>query len=81
MKTKYDSNLNIDLGNIFVYDVSREVRELFKIEAHDSEVLSLDFLIVGQIRLLASGSRDRFLHIFDITKVSTNIVYNSLRIF
>ncbi|GIY86657.1 hypothetical protein CDAR_468181 [Caerostris darwini] len=57
-------------GNIRIHDLEF-VEELCKIEAHDSEVLCLEYskpiTIAGQEkRYLASASRDRLIHVFDV---------------
>lgn len=47
------------------------MEQLGKIEAHDSEVLCLEYTspsACGFRHLLASGSRDRFIHIFDVSR-------------
>lgn len=44
--------------------------QLYKIEAHDSEVLSLEYSKPESgLRLLASASRDRLIHIFSVDQV------------
>ena len=48
-------------GNIRVH-TTRNYSELCKIEAHDSEILTLKF---SDNKFLASGSRDRLVHLFD----------------
>ena len=57
-------------GNIRVFDLETHV-DLCKIEAHDSEVLSLEFCdpqsCLGTF-FLASASRDRLIHIFDVNR-------------
>lgn len=41
-----------------------------KIEAHDAEVLSLEYTQTStDQKLLASASRDRLIHVFDVNKV------------
>jgi len=46
--------------------------QLFKIEAHDAEVLSLEYSRPESgLRLLASASRDRLIHIFSVDQVNT----------
>ncbi|KAI4797028.1 hypothetical protein KUCAC02_026602, partial [Chaenocephalus aceratus] len=43
--------------------------ELVKIEAHDSEVLCLEFSPISTgVKLLASASRDRLIHVFNLEK-------------
>ena len=45
--------------------------QLYKIEAHDSEVLSLEYSKPESgLRLLASASRDRLIHIFSVDQVN-----------
>ncbi|CAF1144497.1 unnamed protein product [Adineta steineri] len=56
-------------GNIRILDM-QTFKQIALVEAHDSEVLSVDY---GQssemgVTFLASSSRDRFVHVFDITK-------------
>lgn len=44
--------------------------QLYKIEAHDAEVLSLEYSRPESgLRLLASASRDRLIHIFSVDQV------------
>jgi len=47
----------------------KSFEQLTKIEAHNSEITSLCFtpLNEGNVRLLATGSRDRFIHIYDLS--------------
>ncbi|XP_064484306.1 mitogen-activated protein kinase-binding protein 1-like isoform X3 [Ornithodoros turicata] len=54
-------------GNIRVYGI-QGFKEQCKIEAHDSEVLCLEYWTGSGVRLLASGSRDRFVHVFDVDR-------------
>ncbi|XP_022672151.1 WD repeat-containing protein 62-like isoform X4 [Varroa destructor] len=57
-------------GNITIFGVP-QMEQLGKIEAHDSEVLCLEYTspaACGFRHLLASGSRDRFIHIFDVAR-------------
>jgi len=49
-------------GNIRVHNV-KNFSEICKIEAHDAEIMSLRF---GADRYLASASRDRLVHMFDV---------------
>jgi WD40 repeat protein len=56
-------------GNIRILDI-QTFKQIALVEAHDSEVLSVDY---GQssdktVTFLASSSRDRFVHIFDASK-------------
>lgn len=55
-------------GNLRIFGL-QFLDELVKIEAHDSEVLCLEFspLSTG-VKLLASASRDRLIHVFDLDK-------------
>ncbi|KAF7495810.1 Mitogen-activated protein kinase-binding protein 1 [Sarcoptes scabiei] len=56
-------------GNIRIFDLE-EQKDLFKIEAHDAEVLCLEYSneeACGRA-LLVSASRDRFIHIFDVNR-------------
>ncbi|CAH1118398.1 unnamed protein product [Phaedon cochleariae] len=50
-------------GNIRIHD-SASLRELCKIEAHDAEVLCLEYSDT-ELGLMASASRDRLVHVFD----------------
>lgn len=53
-------------GNIRIYDVG-SLKLLTTIEAHDSEVLCLEYTNDKiERRLLASASRDRLIHVFDV---------------
>ncbi|KAG1953652.1 WD repeat-containing protein, partial [Pimephales promelas] len=55
-------------GNLRIFGL-QFMDELLKIEAHDSEVLCLAFSpIETGLHLLASASRDRLIHIFDVEK-------------
>ncbi|CAD5121411.1 DgyrCDS9931 [Dimorphilus gyrociliatus] len=51
------------VGNIHIYD-TKSWEKVTSLEAHDSEVLALSFVNHKGLRLLASGSRDRMLHVF-----------------
>ncbi|XP_023225162.1 mitogen-activated protein kinase-binding protein 1-like [Centruroides sculpturatus] len=53
-------------GNIRIYDIQC-AEMMCKIEAHDSEVLCLEYSrsVNGKGKYLASASRDRLIHIFD----------------
>ncbi|XP_029111489.1 WD repeat-containing protein 62 isoform X2 [Scleropages formosus] len=55
-------------GNLHIFSL-QFLDELLKIEAHDSEVLCLEFspLETG-LHLLASASRDRLIHVFNMEK-------------
>nr|XP_027202549.1 uncharacterized protein LOC113796468 isoform X2 [Dermatophagoides pteronyssinus] len=54
-------------GNIRIFDLEMQ-KDLFKIEAHDGEVLCLEYSNEQQCgrALLVSASRDRFIHIYDV---------------
>ncbi|XP_057379292.1 mitogen-activated protein kinase-binding protein 1-like [Daphnia carinata] len=53
-------------GNIRIHDM-QFMDQLYKIEAHDAEVLSLEYSRPESgLRLLASASRDRLIHIFSV---------------
>lgn len=53
-------------GNIRIHDTST-MNELCKIEAHDAEVLCLEYGgVESNLELMASASRDRLLHVFDV---------------
>lgn len=47
------------------------MKEVLKIEAHDAEVLCLEYTSAEtEHTLMASASRDRLIHVFDVTRVS-----------
>lgn len=53
-------------GNIRIYDL-KTMKQIQAIEAHDSEVLCLEYTNDKiEKRLLASASRDRLIHVFDV---------------
>ncbi|XP_062567401.1 mitogen-activated protein kinase-binding protein 1-like [Saccostrea cucullata] len=54
------------IGNVRVHDLMN-MQELMKIEAHDQEILCVQYsnLKTGP-QLLASASRDRLIHVFDV---------------
>ncbi|XP_038549160.1 WD repeat-containing protein 62 isoform X4 [Micropterus salmoides] len=53
-------------GNLRIFGLEF-LDELVKIEAHDSEVLCLEFSPISTgVKLLASASRDRLIHIFNL---------------
>nr|XP_031827245.1 mitogen-activated protein kinase-binding protein 1 [Nomia melanderi]XP_031827246.1 mitogen-activated protein kinase-binding protein 1 [Nomia melanderi]XP_031827247.1 mitogen-activated protein kinase-binding protein 1 [Nomia melanderi] len=57
-------------GNIRIHDLS-SLEELYLIEAHDAEVLCLEYSKFSRYsadppRLLASASRDRLIHVFSV---------------
>ena len=57
-------------GNIRIFDLEHQ-QDLCKIEAHDSEVLCLEYSNqqnFGGKSLMASASRDRLIHIFDVNQ-------------
>lgn len=59
-------------GNLRVYEMASFEQELF-MEAHDAEILSIDFSPCADISgkqspLLATASRDRLIHIFDVKR-------------
>uniref|UniRef100_A0A3P9N2T7 WD repeat domain 62 n=1 Tax=Poecilia reticulata TaxID=8081 RepID=A0A3P9N2T7_POERE len=55
-------------GNLRIFDLE-SLTELLKIEAHDSEVLCLEFSPLSSgVKLLASASRDRLIHVFNQEK-------------
>ncbi|UJR30309.1 hypothetical protein I4U23_017846 [Adineta vaga] len=56
-------------GNIRIFNMET-FQQIALVEAHDSEVLSVDYGRSTDIgtTFLASSSRDRFVHIFDVTK-------------
>ncbi|XP_071352730.1 WD repeat-containing protein 62 isoform X2 [Trachinotus anak] len=55
-------------GNLRIFGLEF-LDELVKIEAHDSEVLCLEFSPTSTgVKLLASASRDRLIHVFNLQK-------------
>lgn len=42
--------------------------EMCKVEAHDAEVLCLEYSNETEHKLLASASRDRLIHVFDVNQ-------------
>ncbi|KAI4454792.1 wd repeat domain 62 isoform g [Holotrichia oblita] len=55
-------------GNIRIHDTSTMER-LLKIEAHDAEVLCLEYSgLDTNIKLMTSASRDRLIHVFDVNR-------------
>ncbi|XP_061195023.1 mitogen-activated protein kinase-binding protein 1-like [Saccostrea echinata] len=54
------------IGNIRVHNL-RNMEEIIKLEAHDQEILCVHYsnLTAGP-KLMASGSRDRLIHVFDV---------------
>ncbi|XP_074536120.1 WD repeat-containing protein 62 isoform X2 [Halichoeres trimaculatus] len=55
-------------GNLRIFGL-KFLDELVKIEAHDSEVLCLEFSPTSTgVQLLASASRDRLIHVFNLEK-------------
>jgi WD40 repeat protein len=54
-------------GNIRILDMQL-FKQIALVEAHDSEVLSVDYGQSTGVTFLASSSRDRFVHIFDASK-------------
>lgn len=56
-------------GNIRIYETTN-MSQVLMIEAHDSEVLCLEFSAQdsGGHKLMASASRDRLIHVFDVNR-------------
>lgn len=53
-----------------VHDL-KTLRQVCLIEAHDAEVLYLDYTKYSdKTKLFASASRDRLIHVFNVNKVS-----------
>uniref|UniRef100_A0A183BLH1 WD_REPEATS_REGION domain-containing protein n=1 Tax=Globodera pallida TaxID=36090 RepID=A0A183BLH1_GLOPA len=66
-------------GNICVFDLNdREMPKLVELEAHDGEVLCLEYCVPSSatngLHLLASGSRDRLIHLFDVDQQYTHLL-------
>lgn len=59
-------------GNVRIHDLNT-LAEVYRIEAHNAEVLCLEYCGGSSNdsgrRLLASASRDRLIHIFDVDEV------------
>lgn len=56
-------------GNIRIHDTNTMER-LLKIEAHDAEVLCLEYSgLDTNVKLMTSASRDRLIHVFDVNRV------------
>lgn len=56
-------------GNIRVHETST-MKEILKVEAHDAEVLCLEYTgAESDHKLMASASRDRLIHVFDVNNV------------
>lgn len=57
-------------GNIRIHETVG-MKEMCKVEAHDAEVLCLEYSNNDtEHKLLASASRDRLIHVFDVDHVS-----------
>lgn len=57
-------------GNIRIHE-TQQMKEICKVEAHDAEVLCLEYTSAEtDHKLLASASRDRLIHVFDVNQVS-----------
>ncbi|XP_025105170.1 WD repeat-containing protein 62-like isoform X3 [Pomacea canaliculata] len=53
-------------GNVRIYDL-RQMAEIKSIEAHESDVVCLEYSFSkAGPRILATGSRDRLIHVFDV---------------
>ncbi|XP_033001615.1 mitogen-activated protein kinase-binding protein 1 isoform X4 [Lacerta agilis] len=56
------------IGTLRIYEL-KSLRELLKVEAHDSEILCLEYSRPETgLKLLASASRDRLIHVLDAGK-------------
>lgn len=69
-------------GNIRILDASN-MEQMYKIEAHDAEVLCLEYCgNENDVSYMASASRDRLLHVFDakvgIFRGGRKLIYLSL---
>lgn len=62
---------------VFVFRIHelKNLQQTVIIEAHDAEVLSLEYTKGSQENLLASASRDRLIHVFDVSKVVSCSVF------
>ncbi|KAK6634098.1 hypothetical protein RUM44_004706 [Polyplax serrata] len=54
-------------GNIRIHELTN-LQQMVIIEAHDAEVLCLEYTKESNENLLASASRDRLIHVFDVSK-------------
>ena len=49
------------------------MKKILKIEAHDAEVLCLEYSnFDSDTKLMASASRDRLIHVFNVNSVKTH---------
>ncbi|KAK9409726.1 mitogen-activated protein kinase-binding protein 1 [Crotalus adamanteus] len=56
------------IGTLRIYEL-KPLREMLKVEAHDSEILCLEYSRPDTgLKLLASASRDRLIHVLDAEK-------------
>ncbi|NXS97011.1 MABP1 protein, partial [Jacana jacana] len=56
------------IGTLRIYEL-QSLREMLKVEAHDSEILCLEYSKPNTgLKLLASASRDRLIHVLDAGK-------------
>ncbi|NWU95206.1 MABP1 protein, partial [Upupa epops] len=56
------------MGTLRIYEL-QSLREMLKVEAHDSEILCLEYSKPNTgLKLLASASRDRLIHVLDAGK-------------
>lgn len=62
-------------GNIRVHDTAT-LQEVLKVEAHDAEVLCLEYTGNSDHKLMASASRDRLIHVFDVNNVRTSTFFS-----
>uniref|UniRef100_A0A914GS67 Mitogen-activated protein kinase-binding protein 1 n=1 Tax=Globodera rostochiensis TaxID=31243 RepID=A0A914GS67_GLORO len=66
-------------GNICVFDLNdREMPKLVELEVHEGEVLCLEYCVPSSatngLHLLASGSRDRLIHVFNVDQQYTHLL-------
>ena len=56
------------LGKLRIYEIDETYELTHEFQAHDNEIVSLDYSplpLFSYGHLLASGSRDRFIHVYD----------------
>lgn len=68
-------------GNIRIHE-TQTMNEILKIEAHDSEVLCLEYTNADtDYKLMTSASRDRLIHVFDVNRVTQKLKLDSITLF
>lgn len=72
MNVRIGSDIPECISNFRIHEL-RNLQQNVMIEAHDAEVLCLEYSKECSENLLASASRDRLIHVFDVSKV--NLIY------